>query len=79
MVSTSVQRDQFEISARGIIHGPTGANFTPHPGSPHSGVMNLSKLGDVLPNGDDYRPHEVEGMMQRLWAEYVEANPNLFR
>jgi len=32
----------------------------------------------VLPNGNDYRPHEVQTMMEQLWAEYVEANPRLF-
>lgn len=55
------------------------AALTPHPGSPHSGTMRLGQLGNVLPNGEDYRPHEVETMMQRLWAEYVAANPKLFR
>jgi len=24
-----------------------------------------------LQNGDDHRPHEVEEMMLRLWAEYI--------
>jgi hypothetical protein len=29
-------------------------------------------------NGEDYRPHEVQAMMELLWADYVEANPRLF-
>ncbi|GLR87988.1 hypothetical protein [Bradyrhizobium iriomotense] len=78
MPSTPVQRDQFEVSPKGITHKPSGATYTPHPGAPFSGTINLSQLGDVLTNGDDYRPHEVQTMMERLWAEYVNANPRLF-
>ena len=40
--------------------------------------MNLRQLGNVLVNGKDYRPHEVQTMMEQLWAEYVDANPRLF-
>jgi hypothetical protein len=56
MSSTPVQRDQFEVSPKGITHKPTGARYTPHPGAPHSGSMNLGQLGNVLTNGEDYRP-----------------------
>jgi hypothetical protein len=78
MSSTPVQRDQFEVSPKGITHKPTGARYTPHPGAPHSGSMNLGQLGNVFTNGEDYRPHEVQTMMEHLWAEYVDANPRLF-
>jgi len=78
MASTPVQRDQFKIWSKGITHKPTGATYTPHPGAPHSGIMNLNQLGTLLPNGEDYRPHEVQLMMEELWAEYVNANPRLF-
>jgi hypothetical protein len=37
MSSTPVQRDQFEVSRKGITHKPTGATYTPHPGAPYSG------------------------------------------
>jgi hypothetical protein len=77
-MSTPVQRDQFEISPKGITHAPTGATYTPHPGAPHGGIMNQGQLGNVLPHGDNYRPHEVQTMMEMLWAEYVDANPRLF-
>ena len=77
-MSTPVRRDQFEISPKGITHTPTGAKYSPHPGAPLSGNMNPSQLGNVLPNGEDYRPHEVEAMMELLWVEYVNANPRLF-
>ena len=78
MPSTPVQRDQFEVSPKGITHKPTGATYTPHPGAPFSGTVNLSQLGNVLTNGSDYRPHEVQATMEQLWAEYVDANPRLF-
>ena len=77
-MSTPVQRDQFKISPKGITHIPTGATYNPHPGAPHYGTMNSSQLGNVFPNGRDYQPHEVQTMMELLWAEYVDANPRLF-
>jgi hypothetical protein len=40
--------------------------------------MNLGQLGNALANGANYRPHEVQTMMEQLWAEYVDANPRLF-
>jgi hypothetical protein len=78
MSSTPVQRGQFEASPKGIIHKPTGATYTPHAGAPYSGNMNVGQLGNVLPNGEDYRRDEVQMMMEQLWAEYVDANPRLF-
>jgi hypothetical protein len=77
-MSSPVRRDQFEISPKGIAHKPTGATYTPHPGAPHSGTINLSQLGNVPPNVDIYRPHDVKAMMELLWADYVDANPRLF-
>jgi hypothetical protein len=77
-MSSPVRRDQFEISPKGITHTPTGAQHIPYRGAPHLGNMNLSKLGSVLLNGDDYRPQEVQTMMEQLWADYVAANPRLF-
>jgi hypothetical protein len=77
-MSSPVRRDQFEVSPKGITHKTTGATYTPHPGAPYSGTMILSQFGNVLPNGEDYRPNEVKAMMEQLWADYVDANPRLF-
>jgi hypothetical protein len=79
MSSAQVQRDQFEVSPKGITHKPTGATYTPHAGAPYSGIMNLGQLGNVLTNREDYRPLEVQTMMEQLWAEYVNANPRPVR
>ena len=78
-MSAPVRRDQFEISPKGITHKPTGASFIPDPGEPGWGHLDPGQLGNVLPNGDDYEPHEVDAMMQQLWIEYVAANPDLFK
>jgi hypothetical protein len=78
MSSTPVQRDQFQISPKGITHAPTGATYTPYPGAPQFGNIELSQLGNVLPNGEDYQARDVQMMMEQLWAEYVAANPRLF-
>jgi hypothetical protein len=75
---TQVTEDQFVLTPEGITHVPTGAAFTPHPGSPLSGNLRFGRLGDRLPNGDDHRPDEVKAMMQRLWTQYIEANSAAF-
>lgn len=78
-MSAPVRRDQFEISPKGITHMPTGASFIPDPGEPAWGHLDPGQLGNVLPNGDDYEPHEVDAMMQQLWIEYVERESSSVR
>ena len=65
MSSTPVRRDQFKIRSAS--------------GRPAQGKQDPGQLGNVLPNGEDYRLHEMQAMMELLWAEYVDANPRLFR
>jgi hypothetical protein len=76
---TPVTREQFVVTAQGVTHTPTGATFTPHPGSPSSGNMYLGQLGNKLKSGEDHRPDQVQAMMRRLWAEYVADNPYAFK
>jgi hypothetical protein len=78
-MSAPVRRDQFEISPKGITHKPTGASFISDPGEPGWGHLDPGQLGNVLPNGDDYEPHEVDAMMQQLWIEYVERESSSVR
>jgi hypothetical protein len=40
--------------------------------------LDPGQLGNVLPNGGDYEPQEVDAMMRRLWIEYVGNNPGVF-
>jgi hypothetical protein len=77
MESNLVRRDQFSITPQGIVHKPTDAAFTPHPGDPYSGISRLGQLTNV--QRDRYfRPDDVQRMMRELWAEYVASNPQLF-
>ena len=78
-MATPVTREQFVVTAEGVTHTPTGAKFTPHPGSPNSGNMYLGQLGNKLKSGEDYRPDQVQAMIQRLWGEYVADNPYAFK
>jgi hypothetical protein len=41
--------------------------------------MTYGQLGNVPPNGEDYRPHEVEKMIRKLWVDFVAGNPGLFK
>ena len=75
-MSTPIQRDEFQISPKGIIHMPTGATYVPHPGAPHAGIMDLGPL--ELSGREDYGPHEMQAIMNQLWGDYVMANPRLF-
>jgi hypothetical protein len=78
MSPTLVQREQFQISPKGITHTPIGATYVPPPGAPHCGITSLGQLGNVLPSCEDYRPHEVQTIMEQLWDDYVAANPRFF-
>ena len=70
-MSDRVTKDQFEINDQGIKHVPTGAHFVAYPGSPLSGNIHLSNLGNRLKDGRDFRPDEVRAMMNELWAAHV--------
>ena len=72
-----VRRDQFDISPQGVIHKPTDAAFTPHPGDPYSGIFRGGQLGNNPP-GPHFNSDDVQRMMRELWAEYVTENQNLF-
>ena len=78
METILVRRDQFAISPSGIIHKPTDAAFTPHPGDPFSGITRLGQLGNTGPNGCRFRADDVQRMLRELWAEYVASNSQLF-
>ena len=79
MANILVRRDQFNITPQGIIHKPTDAAFTPYPGDPYSGITRLGQLGNKHPNGNSFRPEDVQRMMWELWVEYVTGNPQLFK
>jgi hypothetical protein len=60
--------DEFEVKENEVVHKPTGATWTAYTGRPEPANCRQAMLGSVLPNGDDYRPHEVELIALRLLA-----------
>jgi hypothetical protein len=47
-------------------------------GNPLSGSIRAGQLEGQPQTGDRYDPETIKRMMRELWAEYVEAIPNLF-
>ena len=76
MESKLVRRDQFSVSPQGIVHKPTDAAFTPHPGNPCSGTVRLGALNTKNPNGSDYEREDVQRMMREVFhGAKVSAQP----
>ena len=65
--------DQFDIEENTVVHRPTSARFTAYPGiaEPHQKTLGL--LGSVLPNGHDYREHEVIQIARSLLAKRLKT------
>jgi hypothetical protein len=66
---TQVMRDQFQITEEGIVHGPTGAEFTPTLSYAESVTVWTGEIGKTLPSGESYRYADVVMMMRTLWRE----------
>jgi hypothetical protein len=60
---------EFEIRENEVEHKPTGATWTAYPARPEAHLYRQAMLGSVLPNGDDYREHEVTEIALRLLRE----------
>ena len=58
--------DEFDVRENEVEHKPTGATWTAYPGRPEPANYRRAMLGSVLPNGDDYREHEVAEIAYRL-------------
>ena len=66
---TRVTRGQFQINDEAIIHGPTGAEFTPTLGQADSVTIWTGDIGNRLPSGEAYRYADVLAMMRTLWRD----------
>jgi hypothetical protein len=66
---TPVTRGQFQISEEAVIHGPTGAEFTPTFGQADSVTIWTGDIGNRLPSGETYRYADVLAMMRTVWRE----------
>jgi len=63
------KEEEFTVSATEVIHNPTNATWTAYEGEAQPHLYRQSMLGSVLPNGDDYREHEVTAMALKLLAD----------
>jgi len=61
---------EFEVTGHMVKHVPTGAQWWwKYPGSQSGDVgFRVGRLGDVLPNGDDYDVYEVKQMALQVLA-----------
>jgi hypothetical protein len=58
--------DEFELEGDRVLHKPTGAWFEASPGRPEIAHKDFGTAGNTQPNGDDYRPHEIEEIAARM-------------
>ena len=77
-MATPVKRDQFVVTREGITHVPTGAAFTPIPAVRCPETCTSDNWATGCRMATITSPDEVQAMMQRLWAEYIEANQTAF-
>jgi hypothetical protein len=61
--------EEFELKENQVVHTPTNATWTAYPGQAEPHLYRASRLGSVLPNGDDYREDEIEAIALRLMRE----------
>jgi len=64
-----VTREQFEVGIDEVVHMPTGAKFTTHPGGYEMKGVDWGRAGDLLPSNQEYERVEVLRMAQELLKE----------
>ena len=69
MMTTSVTRDQFEITENTITHKPTGTSFTRRPKDWLSGTPKQSRQDKKPTSGGEYDLQEVKRMIRQLAEE----------
>jgi hypothetical protein len=69
----AASRAEFEIKGDESIHKPTGARFSAHEGRREISHINWGTAGNVQPNGDDYRPHEIREIAAQLLKERLRS------
>lgn len=65
--SRKPERHEYEFVEYGIVHRPTKAKFSHHPGRTDIHMANYGHAGDVLLTGNDYDRDEVREMAQKLF------------
>ena len=69
MMTTSVTRDQFEITENAITHKPTGTSFIRRPKDWLSGTLKQPRQDTKPPSAEEYNLQEVKRMIRQLAEE----------
>jgi hypothetical protein len=69
MRTTSVTRDQFEITENTITHRPTGTSFIRRPKDWLSGTLKQPRQDKKPPSGEEDNLEEVKRMIRQLAEE----------
>ena len=64
-------REQFSISGDMVVHMPTSAYWTAHPGDPQLGAIFMRRLGEPLENGEEYDRREAHEIALTLLEERI--------
>ena len=58
--------EEFVTEGDRVIHTPTGAWFSAYKGQPHISHRSWGHAGEVLPNGNQYGPDEIQEIAEKL-------------
>jgi hypothetical protein len=75
MALIRVEIEQFEWEGNVLIHLPTGAAFAWQNGNTRTGAVTTEwgKAADVLANGDEFDPSEIDILARHLMKEHEGA------
>ena len=68
-MSTPVKLDDFEVRENEVIHKPTGARVSAHPGREEPVRVNWGRAGEVLDNGAKYDRDDIMRVAKELLAK----------
>jgi hypothetical protein len=71
----AVEKEQFEWDGNVLIHRPTGATFSWESSNTRTGEVSTewNQAADVLANGDEFDPSEIDILARRLMKEHAGA------
>ena len=69
MTKSEVTEDQFELDGDTVCHKPTNAYFHAYPNEAEFHSYDVGGLGSVLPDGRDFREHEVKATANSILAK----------
>lgn len=63
---TKPMREEFEVDGDVVRHIPTGYCMKFHPGSRDTGIAEVGRLGQTLPDGRYYEPDDIRAMVREI-------------